>query len=69
MKRFMREYASYTINEIKRDDIHNALIREIAVMRIKKLMSVYEYGYITINEFMRETSRAIDYAIETYNKC
>lgn len=69
MKRFIKEYASYTINEIKNDSMHNAMIKEIALIRIDRILLAKQRELLTVNECMREISRAIDYAIETYNEC
>ena len=68
MKRFIKEYASYAKTEILNNDMHNAIIKDIAVMRINKILAVYDQGLITIKECMDCITKALDYAISVYNK-
>lgn len=68
MKHFIKEYASYTKKEILSNDLLNALIKDIAIMRINKILTVYDNGLITIKECMDCISNAIDYAIAVYNE-
>lgn len=68
MKRFIKEYASYTKKEILSNDLLNALIKDIAIMRINKILTVYDNGLITIKECMDCIGNAVDYAITVYNE-
>ena len=54
--------------EILNIDTHNALIRDIAIMRIDKILIAYDRGLITIKETMDCLTNALDYAIQVYNK-
>ena len=68
MKRFIKEYASYTKKEISNNDMHNALIKDIAIMRIDKILTCHNAGLITVKECMECITNALDYAIGIYNK-
>lgn len=68
MKRFIKEYASYTKKEILSNDLLNALIKDIAIMRINKILTAHDNELITIKECMNCISNAIDYAITVYNE-
>ncbi len=68
MKRFIKEYSNYAKKEILNNDLHNAIIKDIAVMRINKTLAVYDRGLITVKECMDCITNALDYAVQVYNK-
>lgn len=68
MRRFVKEYAGYTKREILSDNMYNALIKDIAIMRIDKILQVHAAGLISIKECINCITNAINYAIDVYNK-
>lgn len=59
--RFLIEYANYTIGEAEKlikEYPHNTEIYNNAISKVDKAIFNYQYGYITVNEAMREINES-----------
>ena len=50
MARFVKEYANYSIDKIKRYELMNKDVMTRAIEKIKKAVELYERGMITEDE-------------------
>lgn len=50
MARFVKEYANYSIDKIKRYELMNKDVMTHAIEKIKKAVELYEHGMITEDE-------------------
>mgnify|MGYP003497329992 FL=1 len=57
MKRFIKEYANYQLEQITSNELMKSKIKEEKINRIIKILTYAEQSYLSINELILELNK------------
>ena len=57
MKRFIKEYANYQLEQITNNNLMKSEIKEEKINRIIKILTYAEQNYLSINEIILELNK------------